>query len=75
MLNVNFFLSTFLGGEDKDQYKNYGKTVRKMISDCLRKYKLHLVKLRQVQYGYLLLVLCEIMASFTLFIVHRERSS
>ncbi|CAG7831068.1 unnamed protein product, partial [Allacma fusca] len=25
------------GGEDKDQYKNYGKTIRKMIADCLQK--------------------------------------
>lgn len=23
--------------EEKDQYKNYGKTIRKMISDCLQK--------------------------------------
>lgn len=25
------------GSEDKDQYKNYGRTVRKMIADCLQK--------------------------------------
>lgn len=25
------------GAEDKDQYKNYGRTVRKMIADCLQK--------------------------------------
>lgn len=23
--------------EEKDQYKNYGKTLRKMVSDCLQK--------------------------------------
>lgn len=23
--------------EEKDQYKNYGKTIRKMIADCLQK--------------------------------------
>lgn len=23
------------GAEDKDQYKNYGRTIRKMIADCL----------------------------------------
>jgi serine/threonine-protein kinase OSR1/STK39 len=26
-----------LGAEDKDQYKNYGRTIRKMIADCLQK--------------------------------------
>ncbi|XP_035704968.1 serine/threonine-protein kinase OSR1 isoform X3 [Folsomia candida] len=25
------------GAEDKDQYKNYGRTIRKMIADCLSK--------------------------------------